>query len=143
MRNLWVLAAADPASGENTVTMEQVDGSTSTNSTAESTGKNGAEGTGEQQAPQGMPPGQILLLVGLLVMMYFVLFHGPRKQQKKQQQMRDSLNKNDRVVTIGGIYGTILEIKDGMVTLKVDESTNAKVKMKLTAIAGKAEEKQA
>ncbi|AQQ10240.1 preprotein translocase subunit YajC [Sedimentisphaera cyanobacteriorum] len=143
MRNLWVLAAADPASGENTVTMEQADGSASTNSTVESTSKTGAEGTGEQQAPQGMPPGQILLLVGLLVMMYFVLFHGPRKQQKKQQQMRDSLNKNDRVVTIGGIYGTILEIKDGMVTLKVDESTNAKVKMKLTAIAGKAEEKQA
>jgi preprotein translocase subunit YajC len=69
-----------------------------------------------------------------------MLFHGPKKQQKKQQQMRDALAKGDKVVSIGGIYGTIVDIKDGTATLKVDESTNTKIKIKLNAVAGKAGE---
>ena len=143
MSNVWILAAAEDGAIDNTVTMEPADGSMQTDATVSVDGST-VSADGEQAAPpQKMAPGQILLLVGLFIMMYFMLFHGPKKQQKKQQQLRDSLQKNDKVITIGGIYGTILDVTDGVVTLKVDESSNAKIKMKISAIAGKADAKQA
>ncbi|MGE4286473.1 MAG: preprotein translocase subunit YajC [Phycisphaerae bacterium] len=134
MFNSFVLAEADVAG--STVTMEQA----APSETSETILVNGSPAAGETQAPARFAPQQIILLVGLFVLMYFMLFHGPKKQQKKQQQMRDALAKGDKVVSIGGIYGTIVDIKDGTATLKVDESTNTKIKIKLSAVAGKAGE---
>jgi len=67
-------------------------------------------------------------------MMYFLLFRGPRKKQQQHKQMVQSLGKNDRVQTIGGIIGTVVDIKDDEITLKVDESNNTKIKVSLSAI---------
>ncbi len=75
------------------------------------------------------------LLLGLMfVLMYFILFRGPRRKQQQHKQMVQTLQKNDRVRTIGGIIGTVVDIKDDMITLKVDESTNTKIKIASTAI---------
>ena len=49
--------------------------------------------------------------------------------------MIQSLKKNDRVRTIGGIIGTIIDIKDDEITLKVDESNNTKIKVVPGAIS--------
>jgi len=134
MFNSFVLAEAEVAG--STVTMEQA----APAEIQETILVDGAPVTEETQAPAKVAPQQIILLVGLFVLMYFMLFHGPKKQQKKQKQMRDALGKGDKVVSIGGIYGTIVDIKDGVASLKVDESTNTKIKIKLSAIAGKAGE---
>ena len=48
--------------------------------------------------------------------------------------MVKSLQKNDRIRTIGGIIGTVVDIKSDEITLKVDESTNMKIKIASTAI---------
>lgn len=48
--------------------------------------------------------------------------------------MVQSLQKNDRVRTIGGIIGTVVDVKGEEVTLKVDESNNTKIKVILSAI---------
>lgn len=48
--------------------------------------------------------------------------------------MMQSLQKNDRVRTIGGIYGTIVEVRDDEIVLKVDESNNTKIKISPSAI---------
>ncbi|AQQ72152.1 preprotein translocase subunit YajC [Limihaloglobus sulfuriphilus] len=93
-----------------------------------------SQGTPEQKP---FNPMSLALPVLLFVVMYFILFRGPRKQQKEQQKMRSSLAKNDRVVTIGGMYGIILDITDDEVTLKVDESNNTKIKMAKAAISRK------
>ena len=78
---------------------------------------------------------QTLIFLGLIfLVMYFLLFRGPRKKQQQHKQMVQSLRKNDRVRTIGGIIGTIVDIKDDEITLKVDESTNTKIKIASTAI---------
>ena len=75
------------------------------------------------------------ILLGLMfVLMYFILFRGPRKKQQQHKQMVQSLQKNDRIRTIGGIIGTVVDIKDDEITLKVDESTNTKIKIASTAI---------
>jgi preprotein translocase subunit YajC len=50
-----------------------------------------------------------------------------RKQQKELQNFRDSLKKGDKVVTIGGIYGTVCEIKEGSVLIEVDNNVKIRV----------------
>jgi preprotein translocase subunit YajC len=70
--------------------------------------------------------GQLLTFVPLIiiVLLYVVLMGGGRRrEEKKQQQFLASLKKNDRVVTVGGIIGTVANISDKEVTLKVDDNT--------------------
>jgi preprotein translocase subunit YajC len=76
----------------------------------------------------------LLMMVAVFVIMYMILLRGPRKQQQQQKQMVQSLKKNDRVRTIGGIYGTVMDVKGDEVVLKVDEATNTKIKVSVTAI---------
>jgi preprotein translocase subunit YajC len=87
----------------------------------------------QQQAPSGSAPGSSmgLLLPGLLVFMVVFMFVSSRSARKNEQKRRDemlnALSKNDRVLTQGGIIGTIVSIKDNEIVLKVDESTNTKM----------------
>jgi preprotein translocase subunit YajC len=76
-----------------------------------------------------------LIFLGLmLVFMYFILFRGPKKREQEHRKMIQSLKKNDKVRTIGGIIGVIVDVKDDEITLKVDESTNTKIKVLPSAI---------
>lgn len=67
--------------------------------------------------------------------MYFILFRGPRKKQQQQKQMMQALAKSDKIQTIGGIIGTVVDIKDDEITLKIDESNNTKMKILRSAIS--------
>jgi len=79
--------------------------------------------------------GSPMILLGLMfVVMYFLLFRGPRKKQQQHKQMVQTLQKNDRVRTIGGIIGTVVDIKDDEITLKIDEANNTKIKIASSAI---------
>ena len=79
--------------------------------------------------------GSPLILFGLMfVVMYFLLFRGPRKKQQEHRKLVQSLEKNDKVRTIGGIIGTVVDIRDDEITLKVDESSNTKIKIASSAI---------
>jgi preprotein translocase subunit YajC len=78
---------------------------------------------------------QMIFIVLMIAVVYFMLFRGPKQKQKKHQQMVSSLAKNDRVRTIGGIIGTIVDIRDDEVILKIDESNNTKMKVIKGAIA--------
>ena len=75
----------------------------------------------------GTPP---QLWIGILLMIavfYFVLFKGNPKSRKKRSELLAKLKKNDRILTRGGIMGTIVGIKDNEVVVKVDETTNTKM----------------
>lgn len=79
---------------------------------------------------------QQLIFIGLIfVVMYFIMFRGPRKRQQQQKQMIMALKKNDRVQTIGGIFGTVLEASDTEVVLKIDEANNTKIRILPSAVA--------
>jgi len=68
--------------------------------------------------------------IGILLMIavfYFILFRGKPGGRKQRQQMLANMKKNDRVMTIGGILGTVVSVKDKEVVVKVDETTNAKM----------------
>jgi preprotein translocase subunit YajC len=77
----------------------------------------------------------LLLMVLVFAVMYVLLLRGPRKQQQQQKLMIQSLKKNDHVRTIGGIYGTVMDVKDNQVVLKVDEATNTKIRVSTSAIS--------
>lgn len=62
-----------------------------------------------------------------VVVFYVFLLSGHRRDRKKRQQMLASISKNDRVMTIGGIIGSVFTVNENEVTLKVDESANVKV----------------
>lgn len=86
----------------------------------------GSPATGGQ--PQGLFgdgffPMLMILLVGMIVFSFF----GGRKQKKRRATMLDSLSKRDQVLTRGGVFGTIVEIKPDRVVLKVDESSNTRI----------------
>ncbi|MCK5226092.1 MAG: preprotein translocase subunit YajC [Planctomycetes bacterium] len=133
MDNLWILAetaAKDAASG---ITSEQISANETTQTIT--TVASDSNAMGEQAPPvQRNPIMQFLPIILIFVAMYFFLFRGPRKKQQEHKQMVQSLKKNDKVCTIGGIIGTIVEIKPDEIILKVDESNNTKIRIAHTAI---------
>ena len=65
---------------------------------------------------------QFLPMILIFVVFYFMLIRPQRKKDKEARQMLDSLKVGDRICTIGGIYGTIVRIKDDVLTVEVGEA---------------------
>lgn len=85
-----------------------------------------AASSGGAQPQGGM--GSMLLMIGaLFVVMYLFMIRPQQKKQKQLREMRNSLQKGDKVITQGGIYGTIVEIKDQYVLLEVDSNVKIRV----------------
>lgn len=64
---------------------------------------------------------QLVPLILIFVVFYFVLIRSQRKKDKEAKAMLDNLKVGDRICTIGGIYGTIVKIKDDVLTVEVGE----------------------
>jgi len=77
---------------------------------------------------------QILPIVAIGLVFYFIVIAPASKQRRRTQEMLNSLKKGDRVVTSGGIYGTIQGVEPEVVYLKIAE--NVKVKVARSAITG-------
>jgi preprotein translocase subunit YajC len=75
----------------------------------------------------------LILIVGIF---YFLLIRPQQKKESDRQELLKKLQKNDKVVTTGGIYGVVTSVKDDEVTLKVDEHQNVKIRFTRSAIAG-------
>ena len=67
---------------------------------------------------------QLLPMILIFVVFYFMLIRPQRKKDKEAKQMLDNLKVGDRICTIGGIYGTIVRIKDDVLTIEVGEQKN-------------------
>jgi len=95
-----------------------------------------AEG-GEQgeNVPFFLQSWPMLVIVGL--MFYFIMILPERRKRTQMKKMLDSLKKNDRVVTIGGIYGVVVNLQKDTaeVTIRVDEGTNSKLRVRRSAIS--------
>lgn len=71
-------------------------------------------------------------IILIFVIFYFMLIRPQQKKQKDFEKMLSELKKNDEVVTNGGIHGTILNVKDTTLTLKIDD--NVKIEINKSAI---------
>ena len=131
MNNVWILAQADGNEAPSTIIAEPVAAEDTTTTT---TVASDPDSPAQQTPPPRSPLIQFLPFILIFVVMYFILFRGPRKKQQQHKQMVQALAKNDKVRTIGGIIGTVVDIKGDEVTLKVDESNNTKIKVIASAI---------
>ncbi len=81
-------------------------------------------------APQqgGNPLMQILPLVLIIVVFYFFMIRPQMKKAKDQKKYIEALKKGDKILTIGGIYGKIVEVKeDGTMIMEVEDGTKMKI----------------
>ena len=60
-------------------------------------------------------------LIGMVVLLYFFMIRPQKKKDKQVKDMLNNLKVTDRICTIGGIYGTIVRIKDDVLTIEVGE----------------------
>ena len=75
--------------------------------------------------------------MGLFFLFYFIFILPERRKKADEKKMMSAVKKNDRIVTIGGIHGTIVAAPadSNVVTIKIDESSNTRVKLNRSAIA--------
>lgn len=90
-----------------------------------------------QAAAGGSPTGSLVSTIvtfGLVfVIFYFLIIRPQNKKQKEAQKMIESVKKGDKVVTIGGVHGTVHAVKETTVVVKVDEE--ARIEFSKSAIA--------
>ena len=86
------------------------------------------------EAAGGSPFGMMLPLLLVLAVFYFIVILPAKKQQKKKDSMIASLKKGDRVVTSGGIHGTVANVENDTVMVKVSE--NQKLRISKSAVVG-------
>lgn len=70
--------------------------------------------------------GFLIMMLLIFGVMYFLMIRPQQKKQKEQRKFRDNLQKGDKVVTAGGIYGKIEEVSEQIVKVKVAENTIVK-----------------
>ena len=75
----------------------------------------------------------IIMFGGMALIFYFLMIRPQQKKQKALQKMISEMKKGDRVVTIGGVYGTVHSVKESTVVIKVDD--NARIEFSKSAIA--------
>lgn len=85
-------------------------------------------------APAGQPPGGAsgggIMIVGYLLLfaaMYFFMIAPQRKKQKEHEKMLKALQSGDEIVTSGGIYGTITNVKEDRFVVRIAENTKIEV----------------
>lgn len=80
------------------------------------------------QAQQGMS-GFWIMMILMVVVMYFFMWRPESKRRKQMQQFRDNLKKGDKIITAGGIYGTIKEVKDGEPTVLIEVDSDVTLRV--------------
>jgi len=96
---------------------------------------------GADGAASGNPLMTFLPFVAIIAIFYFLIIRPQNKKQKETQKMLAALKKGDKIVTIGGIHGTIQTVKEQTVIVKVDEDTKLEFnRSAISTIAASAKE---
>jgi len=107
-------------------------GGTESTTTQDST-KIGAD-TAKSRPGSGMDLTVFLPLIVLMAIVMIFSSRGQKKERKKHADMLSTLKKGDKVKTVGGILGTVVEVRDSEVVLKVDENANTRLRFARAAI---------
>jgi preprotein translocase subunit YajC len=99
----------------------------------------------DPSAGNGPPPSAPTLWIWLLplALVFIMLSMGGRKEKKKHAKMMAALANGDKIRTIGGVLGTVVEVRDDEIVVKVDENTNSRLRFARSAIAAIVEPKTA
>ena len=88
----------------------------------------------------GKKPGNLMEILVLFILPFIVIFYlffirPQKKEQKKRQEVLSSVEKGDKIRTIGGIFGKVTNVTDEQITLLIDENKDIKIKMMKRAVA--------
>ncbi len=95
------------------------------------------QASGATPATQGGFGGMnLLLIVGMFAIFYFMILRPQQKKQKETMKMLDSLQVNDKVLTASGIYGRVVSLKPdkGIVVVEIDDTNKVRVDFQRSAI---------
>ncbi|MBI4981927.1 MAG: preprotein translocase subunit YajC [Candidatus Omnitrophica bacterium] len=90
--------------------------------------------------PQAQAVNPILNLVPLVlifVIFYFMLIRPQKAKEREHQKMLASLDKNDEVITSGGIHGTVINVKEKSVVIRIDDNVKMEVEKNCVAVVKK------
>ena len=97
--------------------------------------------TNPPPGPGGAPRGSggflanpLFLILLMLGVFWVMMWRGNRKEKQKKQDMLNAVAKSDRVLTIGGIIGTVVQVKGEELVVKIDESSNTKINIIRSAV---------
>ena len=79
------------------------------------------------QSQGNMAMQQFLMLGLIIVIMYFFMLRPQMKKMKVEKQFKESINKGDKVVTIGGVHGKITEVGETFFILEIDNNVRVKI----------------
>ena len=95
----------------------------------------------QQAPPTGFNPSFFIMMGLIFVVFYFFIIRPQRKREDTRKQMIEAIKKGDRVVTVGGIHGTILKVDDGSYLVEVDQMVKLRFdKNAIASVAGKDKE---
>lgn len=86
-----------------------------------------------QSAPPGGGMQQLLLIVVIIVIFYFFMIRPQMRKAKLEKEFRETIKKGDKIITIGGIHGKVLEITDTTMLIEVDN--NVKMRVERSAVS--------
>ena len=80
------------------------------------------------QQPQQPGPWTFYIMIALMILvLYFFMWRPESKRRKEMAKFREGLKKGDKIVTAGGIYGTVKEVKDTTLLIEVDSNVTLRV----------------
>ena len=96
-----------------------------------------AEAQPQGETAPGLSPPMLFPLIIIMILFYFMIMRPQKRKEQDLKQLVYNLKENDRVVTIGGIYGVVTNVQRDAdrLTIRVDESNGTKIKVNMSAIA--------
>jgi preprotein translocase subunit YajC len=99
--------------------------------------------TGKDKAPGGgmfggMTP--FFIIIGVFLLMYIFMGSSRRKRETKRREMLANVKKGDKVTSIGGICGTVADVREDEIIVKIDENSNTRLRLARWAVKGVGEE---
>jgi preprotein translocase subunit YajC len=93
----------------------------------------GPQGGGAAEGQGGNPMGLVVMIIAIFAVMYFLMIRPQQRQKKQQQDMLSKISKGDKIVTAGGLHGTVVGVKDTTVIVKVAD--NVKMEFNRSSIS--------
>lgn len=98
-------------------------------------------GAGPKRSPGFFgDPMMMFVMIGGMLLLFFWMGRGKRKQETKRREMIAALKKGDKITSIGGVIGTIVDVREDEVVVKVDENNNIRMRFARWAVRGVGEE---
>ena len=123
-------ASEGQATGESTTTGEGTttdEGVTTSETTLDPKGSTNNDQAEAAAPPQGGGYGFWIMIGAMILIMYFFMWRPEKKRRKQMEQFRQGIKKGDKVITAGGIYGTVKEVHETSILIEVEGNTTLRV----------------